>query len=115
MNRHIPFDEVARELIADPGAAAAYLEEAAQDPDRRVFFLALKDVIAAQGGVSGLARKSGLNRANLQNVLTGKRRPQFETVARALDAAGFALAFRPKLRVPAPRRAVKRTQRATGA
>lgn len=99
MGRRIPFDDVAHELIANPATAAAYLEEAARDPDSRVFLLALKDVIAVHGGVSALARKAGLNRPNLQNVLSGKRQPQFQTVARALDAAGFALAIKPKGRV----------------
>ena len=98
MSRHVPFDEVAQELIADPRTAAAYLEEAAQDPDGRVFLLALKDVIAVYGGVSALARKAGLNRPNLQNVLSGKRQPQFQTVARALHAAGFALSIKPRSR-----------------
>lgn len=115
MRRHIPFDEVVRELIADPREAAAYLEQAAQDSDGRVFLLALKDVIAVHGGVSALARKAGLNRPNLQNVLSGKRQPQFQTIARALDAAGFALSFKPKTRRATPAGARKRPKRAAGA
>lgn len=89
--------EVVREFIADPEVAAAFLEEAAKDEDRRVFLLALKDVIAVHGGVSALARKAKLNRANLQNVLSGKVSPQFDTVARTLDAAGFLLGIKPKI------------------
>jgi DNA-binding phage protein len=38
------------ERLKDPELALAYLNEAVNDEDQRVFLLALKDVIEANGG-----------------------------------------------------------------
>lgn len=54
------------ESLHDHEEAIAYLNAALMDEDQRVFLLALKNVLEAQGGTLGtLARSSELNRENL--------------------------------------------------
>lgn len=96
-----PFREYIRESIHDPEEAAAYLTAAAEDSDPRVFQIALKDVIAVYGGQSELARKTGLNRGNLNKMLSGMASPRFDNLHKILNATGFAIAIQP-ITAPTP-------------
>jgi DNA-binding phage protein len=64
--KHKDFQEYLLHALQDPKTALAYLNEALLDEDQRVFLLALKNVLEAQGGdMSALAREAQLNRENL--------------------------------------------------
>ena len=89
------FGDYVREAIQDPKLAAEYLNAAAKEEDRKVFMIALKNVIDVFGGLSNLARKANLNRANLHRALTGKGSVTLDTLQRTLSAAGFQIKFKP--------------------
>lgn len=87
-----PYEPWLREqLAADPEEARLYLEEALRDEDPRVFLVALKDVAAAYGGPTKLAKATGLNRENLYRMLSRQGNPEFTSLSRVLHALGFRL------------------------
>ncbi len=56
------------ERLSDPREAAAYLDAALEEGDRPAFLLAIRNVIDALGGMTQIARRTGLNRENLYRV-----------------------------------------------
>ena len=83
------------QLAADPEEARLYLEEALRDEDPRVFLVALKDVAAAYGGPTKLAKATGLNRENLYRMLSRQGNPEFTSLSRVLHALGLRLTVAP--------------------
>ncbi len=103
-----PYEPWLRErLAADPEEARMYLEEALSDEDPQVFLVALKDVAAAYGGPTKLAKATGLNRENLYRMLSRRGNPEFTSLSRVLHALGFRLTVapvaRPRSRTSRPR------------
>lgn len=92
---HQPFEEWLRESIQTPKDAAAYLSAAAEDGDTRVLLKAIKAVIDVHGGLSGIARQTKLNRANLHRALTGKGSLSVENFNRVIRASGLSMKFQP--------------------
>ncbi|GAA6618869.1 DNA-binding protein [Scytonema sp. NUACC26] len=78
-------DEVVIEQLRDPDMAGAYLEialeEYGQDGDLPFFLEALRNVAEAQGGLTQLAEKTGLNCQNLYRVLPEKGNPELQTIS----------------------------------
>lgn len=62
MIRHYKeYNELLLEQLQDPELALAYLNEAFHDEDQRVFLLALKNVLEAQGGdMTAIAQEADL-------------------------------------------------------
>ena len=87
------FDEVMRDLIRDPKDAAEYLSVAAEEGDNAVFLLALRDVLDVHGSLSAISRKTGLNRANLHQMLSGKTSPRLDTLTKVLRTAGLGISI----------------------
>jgi len=82
--------------LQDPELASAYLNEALLDEDPRIFLLALKNVMLAQGEeMATLARKTKLSRENLYRILSKKGNPKLTSIIALLNAAGFSLAVQP--------------------
>jgi len=69
------------------------LEEFEKDHDKETFLQAIRDVAEAQGGLSLLAKRTGLNRQNLYKALSIKGNPQFDTIGTILQALGFKLSI----------------------
>ena len=80
------------ERLADPIEAAAYLDAALEDGDRAVFLLAIRNVIEACGGMTQIARHTGLNRENLYRVLSEQGNPELNSLEKLLKALGLRLA-----------------------
>lgn len=84
--------------LEDPQEAVAYLEcaldEYEKDNNTEAFILALRRVVEAKGGISELARKSGLNRQNLHRILSNKANPRFNTLSIILHSLGFKLSLK---------------------
>ena len=93
------WDDYLREALSDPEEARLYvevaIEEFEQDGDMRFFLRALRQVVDAQGGMSKLARETGLNRSNLYKALSEDGAPRLDTIARILRGLGFRLAVVP--------------------
>lgn len=54
-------------------------------------FAYLIGCIARSGGMTDLARKTGLNRVSLYNSLSDHGNPSLDTIMRVLDALGYRL------------------------
>ena len=85
-----------KESLKDPVQAAGYLKAAYADPDKRVFLLALKDVIEARSSMSEIARLTKLDRRHLYVMLSGHGNPEWYSLTQLLDALGIRLSFEPK-------------------
>ena len=96
--KHIDYKEELLQLLQDPKEALAYLNAALMDEDQRVFLLALKDVLEAQGGdISAVAQESQLNRENLYRMLSEKGNPKLTSLRSILHVLGLELAIQPQL------------------
>jgi probable addiction module antidote protein len=79
------------DILKDKGRARAYLDAALDDPDPRIFLIALRNVTLAQGGLAAIAARSGLNRESLYRALSIKGNPSVQTLAAVLEALGVRL------------------------
>jgi len=95
MRKFRKFKDTVIERLQDQEYARTYLdvalEEYSKDHDTKSFFLALKDVALAQGGLSKLAEHTNLNRSNLYGVLSGQNKAKLDTVHTILHGLGFRL------------------------
>lgn len=96
MKRSSNYDDELMEALKNPEEAAEYLNAALADPNQEVFLLALRDVIAAHGGISELAGKATLNRVSLYRLLSKRGNPELRTLNRMLAELGFCLAIKPQ-------------------
>lgn len=95
--KHIDYQEWVSQELQDPKLALAYLNESLTDDDPTVFFIALKDVLEAQGGdISALAQEANLNRQNLYRILSKKGNPRWDSVTNLFDALGYQIKLLPK-------------------
>jgi len=78
--------------LRDPQEAAAYLDAALEAGDRAAFLLAIRNVIDALGGMTRIARNTGLNRENLYRVLSEQGNPELNSLEKLLKALGLRLA-----------------------
>lgn len=85
----------ARDYLKTPEDIAAYLNAAIEefDGDSRLLMKVFRNVAAAQGGVSELARRADVNRVGLSRGLSGNRDPRLGTVAKIAAACGVRLRF----------------------
>ena len=68
---------------------------AAEDPGDGTVIRAVLNAIARSQNMSALARKAGLNRANLYKALSGEGNPSFATVMKVARALGLRVRFEP--------------------
>jgi probable addiction module antidote protein len=71
--------------------AEAYLNAALEDGNPKVFFLALRDVAAAQGNMSEFAKKCNLHRASLYKMTSKTGNPSMESVMNLIQCIGLSL------------------------
>lgn len=91
--RLLDYQEELIKDLHDTNEALAYLNEALKDDDQRIFLLALKNVLEAQGGdIATLAQKTDLNRENLYRMLSKKGNPKLTSIVSVLNALGLQLA-----------------------
>ncbi|PHS70453.1 MAG: putative addiction module antidote protein [Cycloclasticus sp.] len=67
-----------------------YLTAAIEDDDPSVFITALGHVITHKG-VTATAKDTGLNRESLYKFISGKTKPQWDTVSRLTHSMGVKL------------------------
>jgi probable addiction module antidote protein len=71
-----------------------YLNAALEDGDERVLLRALRHVAEKKGGLSQLARETGLARESLSRALKDDGNPRFSSLIVILRAMGLELAVR---------------------
>ncbi|MCX6598503.1 MAG: putative addiction module antidote protein [Acidobacteria bacterium] len=83
------------ERLKDPELSAEYLKACLEDPDPRVFLLALRDVAEANGGFMAVSRRAKLNRESLYRTLSEKGNPSVQSLTAILGAVGLKLSIEP--------------------
>lgn len=77
--------------LKDPKEAEAYLNAALEDPDPRVLLIALRDVAAAQGNMSAMAKRCGLHRTSLYRITSKRGNPSLESFLGLIRCLGLHL------------------------
>ena len=72
-----------------------YLDAALEENDYEFFIIALGTVAKARG-INEMAKRLGVSRESLYKSFSGKRRPNFETVFRAIDDMGLRIHITPQ-------------------
>jgi probable addiction module antidote protein len=84
-------DDLVERLRAEPEYAVGYLN-AALEEGHGAFPIALKDVMDARFGMTGLAEQAELNREALYRALSEEGNPRLTTLEKILGALGLHLA-----------------------
>ena len=87
----VPQDEWLSEQLRDPEMVVAYLNAALDEGDQPAFMLALRNVAKARGGMTMLARLTGMNRVALSRALSVTGNPELRNLTRILDASGLKI------------------------
>jgi probable addiction module antidote protein len=95
MKRTIDHDKFMRARLADAEFAAGYLRAALEDGARGVLLLALRRVAEARGGMTKLARQTGLTREALYRTLSTDGNPRLSSLQAILAATGLQLTIAP--------------------
>jgi probable addiction module antidote protein len=82
-------------LRADARHSAAYLEAAIETGEPGDLMAALRDIADAHGGVSYIAKTTGLGRETLYRTLSKKGNPQLSSLMPILEAVGLRLVVAP--------------------
>ena len=96
MKRSKKHRDVLLQRLKNPDYAVKYLNEILEDEDPLLLLSALKDVAEAMGGLSKLADKTNLDRANLYKILSSEGNPEFHTLLAILNALGLRFAMQEK-------------------
>jgi probable addiction module antidote protein len=78
-------------LRKDPERALGYLNAALEEDDLPTFLVALKDVIDAGIGMTGISKGTRLHRVSLYKMLSEEGNPTLKSLAAILDALGLRL------------------------
>jgi probable addiction module antidote protein len=90
--KNVPYEQDLMEsLRRNPKEAVGYLNAALTDGDPGVFLLALKDCIKALGGMTQIARKTGLTREALYRSLSAEGNPEFRGILSLVATLGLEL------------------------
>ena len=83
----------ASDYLKTPEDIAAYLNVVFEDSDtdHEDLMIALRNVADAVGGVSELARRTGLNPSGLSRALSAQNTPKIDTVHKIVRACGVRL------------------------
>ena len=79
--------------------ASAYLIKALESftttGDPRTFLTALRKLTKAQGGMTALSRRTGINRQNLYRTFASTGNPKFKSLGMILEGLGYNLTIQP--------------------
>ena len=94
--RSAPYKPVQHEwLRKDAKHAAAFLEAAMETGDPGDLMAALRDIAEAHGGITEIAKATGLNRETLYRTLSKKGNPQLSSLIPILQATGLRISIAP--------------------
>ena len=99
MREYRTWHEILMEQLADPAAAIDYLqvtlEEYQIDENTSFFLQEIWTVVKAQGGISKLAKKTGIEPKILKEVLSGEEAPRSDMLNIILRGLGCRLSIKP--------------------
>ncbi len=83
------------EALKAPEVASAYLQKALEkftmEGDAKTFLAALRKLTKAQGGMTALSRRTGINRQNLYRTFASTGNPKFKSLGTILRGLGYHL------------------------
>lgn len=87
------------EALKNPEVAIAYLRKAlekfATEGDAQTFLGALRKLTKAQGGMTALSRRTGINRQNLYRTFASTGNPKFKSLGTILRGLGYNMSIEP--------------------
>jgi len=87
------------DALKDSDYATSVLSEAIQkladSGDAQTFLLTLRMLTRAQGGMTALSKKIGINRQNLYRTFASTGNPKFRSLGAILKGLGYKLAIEP--------------------
>lgn len=87
------------DALKDSDYATAVLSEAiqklAESGDAQTFLLTLRKLTKAQGGMTALSKRIGINRQNLYRTFASTGNPKFRSLGAILKGLGYRLAIEP--------------------
>ena len=89
-------DVVVGELKSDAAFREEYLKGLLREQDLPMLALGLRDLVEALGGIGKVSVATGLNRQNLYKAFSGKVRPDFPTLVKIINYAGYDLSVEKK-------------------
>ena len=81
--------------LQDPEYVALYLNDALHEGSPEEFYLALRNVIKANQGMSQVAAETELGRESLYKALSESGNPQFSTVQKIVGTLGLQISIEP--------------------
>ena len=81
--------------LQDPEYVALYLNDALHEGSPEEFYLALRNVIRANQGMTQIATSTELGRESLYKALSESGNPQFSTVQKIISALGLQISIEP--------------------
>ena len=97
MSKNKKYQDFLIEKLKNRNEAIAYLNAALQESlkgdkeSQQLFFIALRNVAEAQGGIGALAKKADVGRESLYKTLSGKANPKWHTLISLCVAMGLNL------------------------
>ena len=84
--------------LPEPNRVLANSKLTAYEADNNTdaLLLAMRDVAQAQGGIGQLAKRVGISREHLYNVLASKHNPRLDNLLSILSGLGFQVRLEPK-------------------
>ena len=92
----VDYDEFLNEELKDLDYAAGYLTACLEEGED-VFFLGIRNVAKAQGGMKSLSDATKLNRESLYDMLSTTGNPLFSNITTVLHKLGLELSLKPKI------------------
>ncbi len=87
------------ETLKNPEVANAYLQKALESftktGEAKTFLAALRKLTKAQGGMTALSRRTGINRQNLYRTFASTGNPKFKSLGTILKGLGYNLTVEP--------------------
>lgn len=95
--KYVSYKEWLIEELKDEELAIEYLNEALKDPDQRMWMVALRNVVEAQGeDMADVAKQSHITRQSLYRMLSPTGNPQLKNFAAVCSTLGYNVQLTPK-------------------
>jgi len=91
MKNTVPYSRIRKEVLSKPENAAAYLNAEIEEGDMFYLLKAIRNVAAANGGMSALAKATKMSRTSLYKTLSAKGNPELATLRNILAVYGIRL------------------------
>jgi probable addiction module antidote protein len=84
-------ETIIKALKEDEGFRREYLKDLFQEEDAKLVAISLRPLVEAMGGIGKISKATGLGRQSLYKSLSGKVRPDFQTILKIVNYAGYDL------------------------